>query len=226
MIQKTSYKIDINLLDLALQDLNRLDPGKLTLNYPTGNFFYDHWVIKEEYKGTIWENILNSLGESYGEARIITMPSKTNYVGHCDIDDRWHLNLTGKDCFLVDLESKKMFECLKDGYWYKMNAGLKHSAVNFGNRYRHQLVVRCLLNKTQLNTSDSKKVKFFPKINDLDEIRYEFDNRISPLLNWANKKRYISNFELVEKMPTFFAKNCFIEILEKNLTDNIGMELE
>ena len=56
MLTKTNYKVNLDLLQEALYQLP--DSGmKTSINSPTGNFFYDPWTIKEEYKGTVWETL-------------------------------------------------------------------------------------------------------------------------------------------------------------------------
>jgi hypothetical protein len=73
-----------------------------------------------------------------------------------------------------------------------MNAGRKHSAVNFGNRPRFQLVVRQLLLPNVL--TNPLPVVISSSILNHDEARYIFDSTISPWLNLANKNSWISNF--------------------------------
>lgn len=179
------------MLDKALESVPKID-FRESINQPTGNFFYDRWEIKPEFKNTIWDEILNTLPNPIGEARIIILQPATCYTSHSDIDDRWHLTISSKNSYLIDLDKEEMFKLKADGIWYYMNAGLRHSAVNFGNRPRIQLVVRNLLNR-----SDKKgliNVSIFPKLKDLEDARYEFDNSFSLLLNTANKENSINNF--------------------------------
>jgi len=223
MIKDTQHSVDTKFIDQAL-DTTDFNTGKHTLNNPTGNFFYDPWEISPEYKGTVWDWILSTLKEPHGEARIITMESKSNYVGHSDIDDRWHLNLSGIDCYLIDISNETMYKCVKDGKWYLMDTGVIHSAANFGNRYRHQLVVRKLLNK--VNITETKTIRIVPLIKDLDEVRYEFDKNLSPVLNKANKQYQISNFRLENGLPVFKCGQLLSTIIKTNLGTCLGMEIE
>ena len=57
MIIQTSYQVSPNLL-IEANKFNFAD-NKAILNDPTDNFFYDPWVIKDQYKGTIWDEILD-----------------------------------------------------------------------------------------------------------------------------------------------------------------------
>ena len=144
MLCPTNYNVNANLLEEAIKQSNK-DESKLVLNQPTGDFFYDPWIIKPEFAGTVWENILNSLPVNKGEARIITLKPGTSYYSHADADDRWHLNLKSEYGFVCDLDNQQMYLLKPDGIWYNMDAGRIHSAVNFGHIDRVQLVVRHLL---------------------------------------------------------------------------------
>lgn len=191
MLTKTTYTVDFNLLDKAVS-LSKDVEFKETLNAPTGNFFYEPWTIKNEYKGTVWETILNTLPNGIGEARVIVLKQGTCYQSHGDIDDRYHINLKGEYSYIINLDTTKMFELIKDGYWYEMNAGPRHSAANFGNTDRIQLVVRKLLQKNTLK--DPVKIKMFYSGTNKYGVRFAFDDVISPWLNTANKQNYITDF--------------------------------
>ncbi len=220
MILPTHYTTSLNDIDKALTLLPSQEAGKQIINQPTGDFFYDPWEIKSEYKGTVWEQLLNDIGEVKGEARVITLASKSNYVSHCDIDDRFHLNLSGVFCYLIDLDNNKMYPTLKDGIWYNIDTSRLHTAANFGNVHRHQLVVRRLLKHS--NIKDPVNVKIVPTIDNLETARFLFDHRISPLLNNANKHRIIDNFKLTDNEPSFTCERMFLNLL----TSAIGNELE
>lgn len=185
MIVATEHKIDPKIL---LGFSFSFTEQKNTINKPTGNFFYDPWIIKEEYKNTIWETIYNSLNLIKGEARIISLNPKESYMCHSDIDDRYHLNLRGEESYLIDLENKRMYETVTDGIWYDMNAGYRHTASNYGRTIRQQLVVRQLLIR---GTNISTKVKITTKP---EFTRYYFDYYISPWLNKQNKLGNLNNF--------------------------------
>lgn len=165
---------------------------KTTINQPTGDFFYDPWVIKDEYKGTVWETIYNSLPASKGEARIIILDPAHCYQIHADIDDRYHLNILGEECYLIDLVREQLYQLTQDGVWYDMDAGMLHTAANFGRRARVQLVVRKLLKRNQL--VNPVAITLTPTITDPNDARFVFDNTVSPWLNESNKLGFINNF--------------------------------
>jgi hypothetical protein len=221
MLQATPYQVDVNLLKQALSTFNN-DQFKLSLNQPTGDFFYDPWVIKPKFKNTVWESILNSLPYDQGEARIITLKPGTAYSCHADADDRWHLNLQSEFGFICDLEDLKMHKLSTDGCWYSMDAGKKHTASNFGSIDRVQLVVRQLLSKNQL--VDAVPVKIVMKVNSVD-FRYQFDNTISSWLNTANKNSIINNFKFVNDTVSFNVERNNLESL-KSVVPNIFEILE
>lgn len=187
MIHKTDHTAYFNDLDLS-----SFNDMKTSLNEPTGDFFYDPWIIKSEYKETVWEEILDSLDIDKGEARIINLEYGKCYMSHSDIDDRYHLNLQGLNSFLIDLDTQTMYPTLCDKIWYEMDTGKRHSAVNFGDVNRYQLVVRKLLQKN--NLVDPVKIKFTIK-NPVFNLRYIFDNTVSVWLNQANKAGVITDFQ-------------------------------
>jgi len=192
MLTPTNYTVDPKLLQAAcIQSSN--EGKKTTINQPTGSFFYDPWVLKDEYKGTIWETLYNSLPISKGEARIIILKSNQCYQIHADIDDRYHLNLRGEACYLIDLIRDHMYPLEQDGIWYNMNAGLLHTATNFGRHPRIQLVVRHLLKQNKLKNPIA--VSLSTTIVNTDDARFVFDNTLSPWFNEANKLGFINNFD-------------------------------
>lgn len=188
MLTTTEYQISQEQLELAQQSIPNSAGSRISLNSPTGDFFYDTWKINAEYQGTIWEEILSTL-PPHGEARIIKLKEGECYTIHADIDDRWHLNITGENSYLVDLLSKTMYPTLNYHCWFLMDAGLLHSAVNFGNKDRYQLVVRKLLEKN--NFTDGIEVS----VPNANVHRYHFDQIYSPWLNSANKQGIIRNFK-------------------------------
>ena len=165
------------------------DIGKHDLTLPTGDFFYDPWVLKPEYEDTCWEDIWCSLPIDTGQARIIVLSSPSCYTQHADIDDRYHLNLFGEIDFLIDLESHEMFKLEKDNIWYEMDAGKLHTAISVGEHIRMQLVVRKLLSRNELTNPVSVTVVPSGK-----NARYHFDNKLSPWLNRASKQGIINSF--------------------------------
>lgn len=192
MLSKTDHTVPLSLIEEALENLPSVD-GKFCINEPIGNFFYDPWRIKDEFVGTVWETIYNSLPYNKGEARIIKLEGGECYISHADIDDRWHLNLSGIKCYLTDLDRLKMHALEQDGIWYSMDAGNRHTASNFGNRIRYQLVVRQLLIRHNFKNTLTITVKAKPEVNS-EDARFIFDDVISPWLNAANKLATITNF--------------------------------
>ena len=183
MLVKTTYSVPNNI------KFDLLGIGKHDLTRPTGDFFYDAWVLKDEYIGSVWEQIWNSLPFDTGQARIIVLASPSCYTQHADIDDRYHLNLFGDEDYLIDLESQKMYKLDKDNTWYEMDAGKLHTAISIGEHIRMQLVVRKLLTRHTLK--DPVKITITLAG---DNPRYHFDNKISPWLNRANKNGIITSF--------------------------------
>jgi len=199
MIDKTSFTTTIELIQTAVntlpQGLIDQSEGRIAINKPTGNFFYSPWEIKEEFKNTVWEELYKSLDVSdKGEARIICLKAGESYINHADVDDRYHLNLSGISCFLIDLDNRILHELNADGIWYSMDAGRIHTAANFGNRIRLQLVVRKLLNSVVLDNAINVTI-LARKGVDKDDARYMFDSKISPWLNQANKHNKITDFK-------------------------------
>lgn len=188
MIQPTNIGVTQDLIK-EMANFNG-EAMKVSINEPTGDFFYDPWRIKPEFKGTPFEEALKLLPEGIGEARIITLESGRCYFSHSDIDDRYHLNLTGDCSALINLETHETWFLKNDGMWYEMDAGPLHSAVNFGQYERKQLVVRKLLTRNKLKVP----VNVFIRAGG-NNARFVFDNTISPWLNRANKRGIISNFE-------------------------------
>ena len=197
MLHTLPYTVDSTLLNEAQGSVPAVE-SKLTINQPTGNFFYDPWEIKEEFKGTVWETLLNTLPLDIGEARIIVLGNGTTYMSHTDIDDRYHLSLKGQYSFLINVDDEKMYPTVADGQWYEMNTGLRHVAANFGSYDRAQLVVRKLLNNPTLENYTTVTIKPI-----CENPRFEFDDLISPLLNKINKQHLINNFSILQDGVSF-----------------------
>jgi hypothetical protein len=215
MLTLTNYTVSQELLQEAQSQLPTID-NRLSLNQPTGEFFYEPWIVKPEYRGTIWEEILNSLPLPKGEARLIKLAQGECYPSHADVDDRWHMNLTGNNSFIIDLEKQQMHQTNQLGHWYDMDAGVRHTAANFGHIDRIQLVVRQLLDRNVLvNPVD---IKIVLKINTSD-FRYQFDSTISPWLNRANKQGVINNFKFVDGEVSFSIEQDCVDSLKQILPD-------
>lgn len=212
MICPTQYSISDDLLHQAAMHIPDTE-FKLTINEPTGKFFYDPWQVKEEFNNTVWSEILKTLPVPHGEARLIKLKPGQSYQSHADIDDRYHLNISGNNCFIIDLSAIQMFPLLNNGIWYDMDAGDKHTATNFGNRDRYQLVVRKLLN-SPLASLNLISVKIESEISDLEDARFYFDNTVSKFLNQLNKSKMIGNFEYSTSQVSFDIPADFLDALK------------
>lgn len=204
MLYETEYSFDVSKIQSSF------DNFKTALNTPTGDFFYDTWEIKPEFKNTIWDDVLKSLPYDIGEARIINLAPGNCYLAHADIDDRYHLTISAKQAFLVDLDNQQMYPTVSDNKWYTMNTAHLHSAVNFGDIPRIQLVVRHLLMPSSLATTN---VTISPAYDQYD-YRYKFDNYISPWLNRANKLGHIKKFTYNKDRINFDVNGEFLKTLK------------
>jgi hypothetical protein len=208
MITKTPFFVPLEIVDQAKKSTPQLD-FRLSINQPTGRFFYDPWEIKEEFKNTVWETILNVLPSPLGEARIIELKHGTCYMSHCDIDERYHLNLEGQYSFLIDIDSQKMYQTISDGSWYIMNTGIRHVAANFGSINRFQLVVRKLLNEPKLANPISVEIKPI-----CDNPRFEFDDIVSPWLHKMNKELQLNEFTVSKDGVSFNLEEAHLSDLD------------
>ena len=222
MLTKLDYTVSQTLLQEAASN-SLLEEGKTTINKPTGDFFYDPWKIKDEYKDTVWESIIKTLPIDIGEARIINLYPATCYQAHSDIDDRYHLNLSGEECYLIDLNNNCLHKLITDGYWYEMNAGKLHSAGNFGRLHRTQLVVRKLLISAEL--LDPVTVRITSSGISNDSARFLFDQTISSWLNYANKEKLISNFKFNQTNVEFSIERQQLMHLQNILINNFKLEV-
>lgn len=215
MIVKTNWSVSKEKIEECVNLISKTEI-KLPLNFPVGNFFYDKWEIKKEYADTVWHEILNSLPCDHGEARLIRLDPGSNYHCHSDIDDRWHLSITGSHSFLLDLSDEQMYKLDNDGFWYHMDAGKLHSAANFGQVPRIQLVVRQLLKRQKL--IDPLRIKIASNLPP-DEVRFKFDQAASQWLNKANKEGHITDFEFSNRnINVSVEKSKLYQLL--NLLDN------
>jgi hypothetical protein len=220
MLTQTNYTADPSLFQEACNQLPEASM-KNTINQPTGDFFYDSWALKDEYKNTVWETLYNSLPVTKGEARIIILDPNQCYQQHADIDDRYHLNIQGENCYIIDLVRNIMHPLIPDGTWYDMDAGFLHTAANFGRRHRIQLVVRKLLKKNQLK--NPVDVVLTTNMTNADHARHIFDNRVSPWLNEANKAGYIGNFNHSSTLVKFSVEQDKLNELKYVLPDEFRL---
>jgi hypothetical protein len=216
MIQQTSYIVDKKIIDeIALIE----STGKLSINEPSGDFFYDPWIIKSEYRGTAIEQALKVLPKPLGEARLITLESGTCYFSHSDIDDRYHLNISGDCAALINLETKQSYFLEPDGVWYDMDAGPIHSAASYGQYNRKQIVVRKLLKRNKLTQPVSISIKA-SGVNS----RFVFDNSISNWLNRANKNEIIDKFKINESTVYFEIEQQYLDEIKKIIPEQFEYE--
>jgi hypothetical protein len=215
MIAQTSFKVD----DLILQQLKSASVDiefKLPVNVPTGDFFYDPWIIKDEFKETVWDKLLGYLPDNIGEARLIKLEPGQAYRSHADIDDRYHFNIQGEKSFVLYTELNTIYPQTYSHYWQDMDAGPVHSAVNTGRIDRIQLVVRKLLKQNKLINPVTVKIIL---VSDATDWRYQFDSVTSTWLNRANKNGTITNFKWDDKCVMFDIEKELISDLKKNLTE-------
>jgi hypothetical protein len=166
--------------------------------------------------------MLSVLPLGIGEARLIALGYGNNYQSHADIDDRYHLNIQGNKSYLIDLDKQQMHQTIADGYWYEMDAGKLHSAANFGEVNRIQLVVRKLL--TKHNLKNSRHVKIICINQEL--ARYSFDNSISSWLNRKNKQGMITDFVFKDTIVEFKLDESAITDLEKLIPKQFKLEID
>jgi hypothetical protein len=190
VITKQRWQCPPELIEQALTEFPIT--GSTVLNEPMGDFFYDSWKIKDLYKDTIWQQVLDTLPMSIGQARIIKMEPGDSYMAHADIDNRWHLNLTGEQAYLIDLDNRVMHECVRDNHWAYMDASRIHAATNYGSVSRLQLVVRETLRRSR-QPVDLISISMEAAYEQPD-FRYKFDKIFSPFLNRANQQYKLADF--------------------------------
>jgi hypothetical protein len=226
MLSKLDFQYDVSrllpLLDTVVWDSkNRCD-----LNKPTGHWLYDPYVIVDRWKGTLFEDILESIPMPIGEARLMRLARGTCYSSHADIDDRFHLNLVSNDqSYLIDLENHIMHQLHTDNNFYVMDAGRLHIAANFGSTDRIQLVIRKPLVRIDDPGFIRRKIKF---INPVFNLRYIFDNHLSTLLNRAVKQQKVGFFNPFSDLEIEFVIDPYTleQLLNKLISLNIEFKVE
>lgn len=223
MLVKTNHSVPSHLIKTARDEFNFTE-FRTSINKPTGNFFYDPWEIKDEFKDSVWKELLDTLPYSVGEARVINLKMGACYQSHSDIDDRYHLNIQGDISYLINLNTSTMHRITNDGFWYSLNAGVKHSAANVGFENRIQLVVRKLLLKNEVH--NPSKIVIKSSISDVDRIRFIFDNHLSSVLNKYNKNNVINDFSPATDGSTvsMTINSDYINELESLLPSNFCIE--
>jgi hypothetical protein len=217
----TDYSVSKEIMQQAIDSIPTID-SRVALNQPTGKFFNDPWEIKPEFCGTVWETILDSLAENKGEARLIKLKQGEAYASHADIDDRWHLSIVGNHSYLIDLELEKMYQTDDHGRWYLMDAGKRHSAVNFGSCDRIQLVVRKLLPMPNIKNPVNVSITLKTVVEDR---RFIFDDVISPWLNYAYKKQIVDNFVGKDLIATFTVEAEYVPELQKLVEEHFNITI-
>jgi hypothetical protein len=219
MIAQTNYLVN----DKIKKELKSADIDvnfKLPLNEPTGDFFYDAWTIKEEYKGTVWDKLVSTLPSNIGEARLIKLEPGQAYRSHADMDDRYHFNIQGERSFVLYTDANLIYPQVESNYWFDMNAGELHSAVNTGRIDRIQLVVRKLLNQNILIDPvhiTMTLTTFTP------DYRYVFDEFYSPWLNAANKNGIVNSFVYNTNYVSFNIESSHLEEFKLIETSNFNL---
>ena len=220
MLTPTKHTVDTKLFQEACNQLPK-HGMKTTINRPSGDFFYNPWMLKDEYKGTVWETLYNSLPVDKGEARIIILDPGQCYQIHADIDNRYHLNIWGDSSYLINLVQEIMYPLSQDGIWYDMDASFLHTATNFGRKARVQLVVRKLLKNNKL--SNPVAVSLVTRMENTNHARFLFDNTLSPWFNEANKLGFINNFSQDNVAITFNIEQDKLESLKRILPEEFKL---
>ena len=114
-----------------------------------------------------------------------------------------------------------LYKLTTDGFWYNMNAGIRHTAMNVGRVTRIQLVVRQLLKNNILKNSVPVCIKF----NDItdEHARFIFDEKLSPLLNHFDKSGLINKFEYGKTFVKFNIEKESKDTLNKMLPENFEL---
>lgn len=223
MFYRTVYKVTDEQMDMAALAIPHID-FRLTINQPTGRFFYDPWTIKDEFKNTIWEFILKTLPHNIGEARIISLKPGRCYQSHADIDDRYHLNISGDSySYLANLETDTLYKIIKDTFWYTLDTSPKHSAINFGQQDRIQLVVRHLLRDYEFKNFIDIKITI-DKLDD-DDSRFLMDDQLSPWLNKKTKTKQLTNFEFTANSISFRLDSMLLDEIKNIVPSTFNFQI-
>ena len=98
-----------------------------------------------------------------------------------------------------------------------MDAGRNHSAANFGQYPRYQLVVRCLLTRSHW-VEDKVEI-----VAGGENPRFVFDKYISPLLNQINSRGAMNNFEITATGVKFLTNEFWINHLKDAIPDKFSL---
>lgn len=140
-------KID-NIIEIVSQINNmNIDAKRKALNITDGNLLSGDYTLIDEIVNTPLGNFLDSLGD-IGEARLLMLESGESYTAHTDPDDRIHLVITTNPyCYIIDIDTEKMYHLPVDGQVWYMDTGVRHVASNFGGKSRIHLNIRVKLPK-------------------------------------------------------------------------------
>lgn len=220
-LKKTNFEFPVNELKHLLENIDWDDKNRCALNYKTGNWLYDEYKIKDCWKNTKFEELLDTIPYEIGEARLIKLEPGLCYRSHADVDDRLHLNIQSNPySFLADLDNGIMHRLCEDNFLYYMDGSYKHTAANFGSTSRIQLVIRVRLKRHQLKNSRQVDLEFS---NPPSNLRYLLDQSISPLLNIMCKQGQVGYFDVLahNKIRLFIESRSFNLITEKLIEENI-----
>jgi hypothetical protein len=99
-------------------------------------------VINEPFRNTIFEEILQSLPVPFGRTRLMCVPPQSCYPVHADETIRYHLAVSSHPyAFIVYPFIEKVYNIPEDGYLYRMDPRVPHTAVNCGPIRRFHLVI-------------------------------------------------------------------------------------
>ena len=219
MIKQLDQKF---LLQPIIDQVLSLDFGKrLALNETQGNTFNGPYTTKSEFKRTPLGNVLDSLG-IIGEARLMRLTPEECYMAHSDPDDRIQMTITTNPfCYLIDLETEKMYHLPADGSVWLMDTGPKHTAVNFGSRDRIHLNVRLLLPELKQNPVHIKMLG-----GDYD-FKHVINTNMSSFMNRAIKSGDVTGFQWINDREIIitYREQSVLENF-KSLISSTGMHYE
>jgi hypothetical protein len=101
-------------------------------------------VLNEPFRGSAIEELLNALPCRYGRVRLMVMPPRSSLSFHRDDSTRLHLAIhTNPGCYLIERQgdSGVYYHVPADGFLYRMDTRLVHSAVNCSREPRLHLVI-------------------------------------------------------------------------------------
>jgi hypothetical protein len=126
---------------------------------PEGAKAADYSEISPPFRGTVVEELLNSLPVPYGRARLMLLKPKSCLSIHSDSGERYHVAVkTNPGSYLIEVENDghgKFHHVPADGQVYLMDASRLHTAINSGRKPRIHLVVCSALD--HLNESYNTK---------------------------------------------------------------------